>query len=152
MSKGIDKMATECENCREAMARIDIAEALAKFCHNYDSGNFDRLHQTFAAQARIDLGTSFKGTLEQFERWARTKRESGNRYSHHITNLVVESGDPDETAKSTSAVAALAVSGSPDECARLVHGIYFDKWQRQVEGWRIIEREFTPEISVIVSD
>lgn len=138
----------ECKSCAEVVVRLEISEALGKYCLDYDSGEFDRLREIFHPEAMIDFGERFSGTIDEFASWARSQRECGNRYSHQVANIVIDgTGTLDEKA-SICGVSALVEVSQPVRSVRLVRGFYKDKWLRSEGRWMIKARLFTASISV----
>lgn len=136
-----------CEKCGHLTVRSCISECLAKYCHYLDCGEFERLRGVFAENALIELGRSYSGDLDGFISWAAEQRRLGKRYSHHVTNVVLEAPDGENAISSISAVAALVVTDESGAPARLVHGIYADKWVLVTDTWRLAKRTFRQTIS-----
>ena len=140
-----------CEQCDQLATRSSITEGLAKYCHYLDGGAFERLRDVFTEDAAIELGQSYSGNLDGLVTWAAEQRRLGKRYSHHVTNVVLEVSDDVDAISSMSAVAALVVTGEAGAPARLVHGIYTDDWVRVADKWRLAKRLFRPRITTSIS-
>lgn len=137
----------DCKSCAEVVTQLDIAEALGKYCLYYDGGEFDQLRDIFYPEAEIDFGERFRGNRDEFVSWARSQRESGNRYSHQISNIVIDGvGAPNEKS-SICTVSALVEASQPAKIVRLVRGYYRDKWLRSGGQWVIKAREFAINIT-----
>jgi len=138
----------DCRICAEVAAKLDISEALSRYCHFYDSGQFERLREIFHPDAMVDFGSRFCGNIDGFISFARSRADQGNRYSHHLANIVTKTdGEPNERS-SLSAVSALVEGGPPDKRFRLVRGHYEDRWVRNSGSWTILARKYCAELSV----
>ncbi len=137
----------ECKICKELTVRQDITEALSQYCFYYDSGEFDRLREIFHPEAVIDFGERFCGTIDDFTSWAKMKRGGGNRYSHHVANVVINEAEALNERVSICAVSALVKTSEPNRNARLVRGFYQDKWLWSQGRWMIGKRIFSASIS-----
>ena len=138
----------ECKICADLAAKLDISESLSRYCRFYDSGQFERLREIFHPAAKIDFGVRFCGNIDQFIAFARSRTDQGNRYSHHVANIEIETGAESHERSSLSAVSALVESGPPDRRFRLVRGHYEDSWTRSNDSWVIVERKYAAEFSV----
>jgi 3-phenylpropionate/cinnamic acid dioxygenase small subunit len=119
--------------------RLAIHELLALHGHLMDEGQFDRLHELFAADVVYDLGP-FGGTrLQGIDaiRDAALALGPGNPVGHHITNVVISETGPDE-AQVRSKGLGVRTDGSVGSVT------YDDVVSRTSAGWRITFRKVSP--------
>lgn len=137
----------ECKSCADVALRLEIGEALGRYCLYFDTCAFDQVRDIFHPQAVIDFGERFCGNRDEFVSWARSQREAGNRYSHQISNIVVDDAYTPDAKSSICTVSALVEAGKPTKLVRLVRGYYRDKWLRSEGRWVIHSRKFSVNIT-----
>ncbi|MEJ6677331.1 MAG: nuclear transport factor 2 family protein [Parasphingorhabdus sp.] len=124
-----------------------MSESLGRYCLYYDGGEFDQLRRIFHPEAVIDFGDRFCGNRDEFVSWARSQREGGNRYSHQVSNIVIDSTGTPIGKASICSVSALVEASQPNNTVRLVRGYYRDKWLRSEGRWVIKARNFAINIT-----
>lgn len=118
--------------------RLDIHELIALHGHLSDAGDFDRMHEVFAADVVCDLEDFGLGLVRGRDALRDTALAmgEGNPVGHHATNVVITAVDDDVVRVRSKGIGIRAdgTSGSV---------VYEDVIQRTVGGWRIVSRKIT---------
>ena len=119
--------------------RLAIHELLALHGHIVDQGAFERLHELFTADVIYDVrdfgGEELRGIAAITE--ASLALGERNPLGHHVTNVVITSGDGDRAEVLSKGIGVRA-DGS---CGTVV---YHDELLRGAAGWRITRRRISP--------
>jgi hypothetical protein len=120
--------------------RWAIGETLSLHGHLFDGGHLDRLGEIFAPDVVYDMSAVGVGTFEGIEaiRSAALHLGAGNPIAHHVTNVVITSGE-DGLVTARSKGLMLMANGT---FASVTH---LDTLRRRNGGWRISRRVITPQ-------
>lgn len=121
--------------------RLAIAHTLSLNGHLVDSGDLDRLGETFTADVVYELGAAGVGTVEGLEAVrgaARGMARAGaGPRAHHVTDIVI-TGGPDGVATAESKVLLLMRTGAVESA------VQHDTLRREGGTWRVSHRAITP--------
>lgn len=119
--------------------RLAIHELLALHGHLMDEGAFDRLAELFTADVVYDLRDYGGAELSGIAAIAAAARAlgDGNPLGHHVTNVVITSGEGDVARVVSKGLGVRADGG----CGTVV---YRDELRREAAGWRIARRRVCP--------
>lgn len=126
----------------------DDVAAIHAVLHRYataiDDKRWELLDDVFAEDAAIDFtasGGPEERSLSAFRSWLQDSIGLVPITRHHLTNLVVE---VDGDVARSSAYLHNPLADDQGKVFLTIGGTYQDGWRRGDDGWRIVERRFTP--------
>jgi SnoaL-like domain len=128
----------------EIVSRIAIQDALARYAHAIDRRDFAALDEIFLPDANLDLssGAGVSGTWPQIRAHLQRGLARFVLDFHHFSSVVVAIGPGLVTATSESKVINPRTRRDDDGGLHreVAFGVYYDRWRRAEQGWRIAER------------
>lgn len=124
--------------------RLAIQEALSRYCHYLDRGQWDEFAALFTDDCQLDLSQMlglYEGTIG-IRQFADLMRSAGVFMRHLVTNLVVE-GDG-ERARAWAYV--LAITGPPGARQQQSTGRYEDELVKRDGRWLLHRRRLTLDV------
>ena len=120
------------------IARLDIAELLARYCRGIDRRDADELDLVFADDASLDYGSGAQGKATTCAGLLAAVG-SMRLTQHAISNVIIEFDG--SRARTETYCVALHIVGEPgSETEMTVGGRYLDTLDRRTGEWRIVER------------
>lgn len=124
----------------DVVARLEILEVLARYCHTCDDGDFDALVGLFAAGGTFTYGGSTVAGREALRAYFEQVQTSERRGKHLVANPVVEL-DGDRATVRSDWVFLLHVDGV---LTPRLTGRYDDVLVRADGAWLLAERVVSP--------
>ncbi|HEY1622648.1 MAG TPA: nuclear transport factor 2 family protein [Streptosporangiaceae bacterium] len=128
----------------ELVSRIAIQDMLARYAHAIDRRDFAALDDIFLPDAYFDLssGAGVAGTWPQIRPHLQHGLTSFVLDFHHFSSIAVTIGEELGTATSESKVINPRTRKDDDGGLHreVAFGVYYDRWRRTGQGWRIAER------------
>jgi len=131
------------ERLRHLLDLEDIRACLRRYTRGLDRHDVEMISSAFWPDAQVNYLDAFSGARDAFVAWGNAHHEAGYVvHQHHITNV---NADIDgETAHVESYV--LYFLRTKDDQQNVGSGRYIDKFERRDGDWRIVLREFLPEM------
>jgi hypothetical protein len=113
-----------------------VTDLICQHGHLVDAGAFDRLDELFTADVVYDVSDLGGEPLVGIAaiRDAGLRLGAGNPVGHHVTNVVIDDGDPGGPVTARSKFLGVRGDGT------VASGVYEDVIVRTPSGWRIGHR------------
>ena len=129
----------------DRLARFEIVEAMWRYSRAVDRHDTAMMKALFWPDCEINYTNLFSGDRAAFLAWANPHHEEAYiNHQHHTTAHVIDVAGDVATAEHYCIVFLQRHDGS----VLLSSGRYLQDWERRDGEWRILVREFMPEISV----
>lgn len=137
---------------------IDSVEALLRrYAELIDAGDFDGVGALFSegAIAMPDgsvLAEGAPAVAAMYEATTIRHADGTPRTRHLVTNVVIEYGADDRSARVESDFVVLQQVAPGDPIVPIATGHYVDRMARDARGWRFVERRMVPQLFGDVSE
>jgi hypothetical protein len=126
------------------LARMEIVERMWRYSHGVDRHDNDLLESLFWPDCEISYTTVFTGDRAKFLGWANAHHdELYIAHQHHTTAHIIDVDGDTAHGEHYCIVFLQRRDGS----FMLSTGRYIQQWERRDGEWRILIREFLPEMS-----
>ena len=123
----------------EAVARSQIRQCLARYCHGIDRCDVAMLKSAYWPDAYEEHGT-FDGPSWDFaDQITTSMRDQAERSMQMIGNVMIELDDDGTRARVETYVFAF-IRPAGEGIDRMIGGRYLDRFERRGEEWRILRR------------
>jgi 3-phenylpropionate/cinnamic acid dioxygenase small subunit len=130
--------------------RMAVADVLVRYATGIDGRDWDLLRSCFTDDVEADYGViGVWHGADEITRWMRETHEPCGHTLHRITNVAVDGGGDEASARSY--VDALVLFAD-DRSGTRATGWYDDELVRAGDGWRIARRCFTSVLVQLVPD
>lgn len=128
--------------------RIAIEAQIYLYAYTFDSGDFDGFAAVFTEDGVFEaylIGheeeaiSRYEGTAELRRAAERDIGPAGTPFVHHTSGILFDALDSVETRTRAMVVVTKQL---PDGPAIDNHGVYYDRWRKTAEGWRIANRRY----------
>lgn len=84
----------------DTASRVEIVELFARYCHSVDHGEADAWAALFAPDGSFEVAGIMRldGTEQLRDMPGVVSEQGGGKWRHQVTNLVIESGEEEDTA------------------------------------------------------
>jgi hypothetical protein len=130
-----------------ALAKLEIREALIRWCRGLDRGDSELLASAYHPDAVDEHGTEHYSGISAGPGYVAKHMRKFRRHLHTLSNETIEV-DGDHAMCESYSIAYLVVDDPNDSgLATLltVGGRYFDRFERRDGGWKIARRKFVVE-------
>lgn len=128
----------------DRLARFEIVEAMWRYSRAVDRHDNAMLADLFWPDCEISYTNIFSGNREDFLAWANPHHsENYINHQHHTTAHIIDIHGDTANAEHYCIVFLQREDGS----ILLSTGRYLQQWERRNDEWRILVREFMPEMS-----
>lgn len=118
----------------DLIAKAQINDLFADYCHRYDDGDHDAWADLFASDATMYVGRQALAGRDSIREWAVAARAAAPQQArHHVSNIAVELHGRDLA----TVVADYLVVGADRQI--LAVGRYDDRLVATEDGWRLAE-------------
>lgn len=131
---------------QELVDKQSISERLFDYARGVDRIDRELICSVFDPDARLDYGTMFTGTREEFADFIGLVHPAMEAHSHHVSNIKV-TVDGDRAGSEAYVLVLLrsrGIGGSLNDSVN--SGRYVDEWRRSTEGWRIVHRRYVHDM------
>lgn len=142
-------MSAKAENRHtEILEKMEISELMWRYCRAVDRHDNDLLEQVFWPDCEINYTNLFSGNRADFLAWANPHHEELYiNHQHHVTSQIIDVDGETAHGEHYCIVFLQRADGS----ILLSSGRYLQQFERRGGEWRILVREFMPEISMTAS-
>lgn len=128
----------------DKLARLEIVEAMWRYSRAVDRHDNAMLADLFWPDCEINYTNIFSGDRAAFLAWANPHhRENYINHQHHTTAHIIDVHGDTANGEHYCIVFLQRADGT----ILLSTGRYLQQWERRDGEWRILVREFMPEIS-----
>jgi len=128
----------------QRLSRMEIVEAMWRYSHAVDRHDNAMMEGLFWPDCEISYTNLFTGDRAKFLTWANPHHEEAYiNHQHHTTVHVIDIDGDTASAEHYCIVFLQRRDGS----ILLSSGRYLQQWERREGEWRILVREFMPEMS-----
>lgn len=128
----------------EKLTRFEIVELMWRYSRAVDRHDNALLESLFWPDCEISYTNLFSGNREQFLDWVNSHHEDSYINHQHHTTVHIVDVDGDTASGEHYCIVFLQ---RPDGSILLSSGRYLQQFERRDGEWRILVREFIPEIS-----
>jgi hypothetical protein len=129
--------------------RLAIETQIYLYAYTFDSGDFDGFAAVFTDDGVFEaflVGheeeppiSRYRGTAELRGAAVRDMGPDGIPFIHHTSGIIFD--DVDSTSPRTRAT-VIATTQMPSGPTIDNHGVYYDRWRKTPDGWRIENRRY----------
>ncbi len=128
----------------ERLTRMEIVELMWRYSHAVDRHDNAMMERLFWPDCEISYTNLFHGDRADFLAWANPHHEDAYiNHQHHTTAHIIDVDGDTAHAEHYCIVFLQRKDGT----VLLSSGRYLQQWERRNGEWRILIREFLPEIS-----
>lgn len=126
------------------LAKLDIIEQMWRYSRAVDRHDNVALERLFWPDCEINYTNLFNGGRDEFLAWANPHHEDAYiNHQHHTTAHIIDIDGDTASAEHYCIVFLQRKDGT----VLLSSGRYLQQWERRDGEWRILVREFLPEMS-----